>query len=176
MRSKLPIGMILQRILEDGDERGVGVLVSEMVHLPKEREFAASAEMIAKALRSNKALRENEALVQSARRLASMGKRVLRDRQNLKPVLDGIRNVLAEWSAWAEADDPTEEEIQEHLERVAGALMILDTALNAYDSFVLKKLKEDRGMEGALCQGSSCQKCRSSVIMSSHNSSEKMSG
>jgi hypothetical protein len=46
-----------------------------------------------------------------------------------------------------EADDPTEDEIQEHLERVAGAMTALNEALSAYDSFVLAKLKVDRGME-----------------------------
>jgi hypothetical protein len=46
-----------------------------------------------------------------------------------------------------EASDPTEEEIQEHLERVAEAMANLNAAMNAYDSFVLRKLKEDRGME-----------------------------
>jgi hypothetical protein len=42
-------------------------------------------------------------------------------------------------------DDPTEEEIQAHLEQVAGTMAVLDEAMSAYDDFVLTKLKEDRG-------------------------------
>jgi hypothetical protein len=146
MRSKVPIGMILQRIVEEGDEKGLGILVSEMVHLPKERDFAAFAEAMAKTIKQNKALRENETLILGAHKLASMSKRVLRDRQNLKPVLEGVRGVLAEWNAWVNDDDPTEEEIHAHLERVAGTMAFLSETLSAYDGFVLTKLKEDRGM------------------------------
>ncbi|MDR1649171.1 MAG: hypothetical protein LBR71_02830, partial [Synergistaceae bacterium] len=69
------------------------------------------------------------------------------DRETLNPVLESVRAVLAEWTAWVEADEPTEDEIQAHLERVAGAMTNLHNALNAYDSFVLAKLKQDRGME-----------------------------
>jgi hypothetical protein len=146
MRSKVPIAMILQKI-EEGDTKGVGVLVGEMAHLPRARDFATSTEMMAKAFRSNKALGEDEFLMLHAHKLASMSKRLFKDRENLKPVLECVRAVLAEWSAWVEADDPTEDEIQEHLERVAGTMAALNEALSAYDSFVLAKLKADRGME-----------------------------
>jgi hypothetical protein len=61
--------------------------------------------------------------------------------------LENVRAALAEWTAWAQAEDPTEDEIQEHLERVAGTMAALKEALSAYDSFVLAKLKADRGME-----------------------------
>jgi hypothetical protein len=131
--------------VEEGDAKAVDVLVGEMAHLPKERDFAASAEAMAKMFRSNKALRENEPLTQGARRLALMGKRLLGDRQNLKPVLEGVREVLAEWNAWAQEDDPTEEEIQRHLEQVAGAMLTLRESLSAYDASVLEKLKEPPG-------------------------------
>jgi hypothetical protein len=147
MRNKVPIGMILQRIVEEGDEKGLDVLVGEMVHLPRAREFAAVTDMMAKVFRTNRALGEDESLMLHAHRLASMGKRLFRDRQNLKPVLEGVRNVLAEWKAWVDDDDPTEEEIQAHLERVAGTMALLDEAMSAYDDFVLTKLKEGRGME-----------------------------
>jgi DNA-binding SARP family transcriptional activator len=147
MRHKLPVGMILERILEEGDANGLGVLVGEMVHLPKARDFAASTEMMAKAFRSNKALGDDESLMLHAHKLASMSKRLFKDRENQKPVLERARAVLAEWAAWVEADDPAEDEIQEHLERVAEAMAEMNAALNAYDSFVLAKLKGDRGIE-----------------------------
>jgi ABC-type transporter Mla subunit MlaD len=139
--------MILRRVVEEGDERGLGMLAGEMAHLPKERDFVASTETVAKALKSDKSLRENETLVLGAHKLASMSKRILHDRQSLKPVLENVRDVLAEWNAWVNDDDPTEEEIQAHLERVAGTMAFLSEALSAYDAFVLTKLKEDRGME-----------------------------
>jgi hypothetical protein len=142
----MPIGMMLQRIVEEGDEKGLGVLVGEMVHLPKERDFAAFAEAMAKNIKLNKALQENETLILSAHKLAAMSKRIVKDRQNLKPVLEGVRGVLAEWSAWVDDDDPTDAEIQKHLERVAGTMAFLSEALSAYDAFVLTKLKEDRGI------------------------------
>jgi hypothetical protein len=103
--------------------------------------------MMARAFRLNKALGEDESLMLHAHKLASMSKRLHKDRENLKPLLESARTVLAEWNAWVEADDPTEDEIQEHLERVAGAMATLNEALSAYDSFVLAKLKVDRGME-----------------------------
>jgi hypothetical protein len=102
---------------------------------------------MAKVFRTNKALGEDESLMLQAHKLASMGKRLFRDRQNLKPVLEGVRNVLTEWKTWVDDDDPTEEEIQAHLERVAGTMALLDEAMSAYDDFVLTKLKEGRGME-----------------------------
>jgi hypothetical protein len=139
--------MILQRIVEEGDEKGLDVLVGEMVHLPKGREFAAVTDMMAKVFRSNKALGEDETLMLHAHRLASMGKRLYRDRQNLKPMLESVRGVLAEWKAWVDDDDPTEEEIQTHLERVAGTMAALDEAMSAYDDFVLTQLKEGRGLD-----------------------------
>jgi hypothetical protein len=131
-------------IAEDGDTGG---LAGGMAHLPKARDFASVTEMMARVFRSNRALAEDESLMFHAHKLASMSKRLYKDRENLKPVLEGVRAVLAEWSAWAEDDDPTEEEIQEHLERVAGAMAILDESLRDYDSFVLAKLQEDRKME-----------------------------
>jgi hypothetical protein len=142
----MPIGMMLQRIVEEGDEKGLSVLVGEMVHLPKERDFAAFAEAMAKNIKLNKALQENETLLLSAHKLALMSKRILKDRQSLKPVLEGVRGVLAEWNAWVDDDDPTDAEIQKHLERVAGTMAFLSEALSAYDAFVLTKLKEDRGI------------------------------
>jgi hypothetical protein len=139
--------MILQRIAEEGDMSGLSMLVGDMAHLPKARDFAASTEMMARAFRLNKALGEDESLMLHAHKLASMSKRLHKDRESLKPLLESARTVLAEWNAWVEADDPTEDEIQEHLERVAGAMTALNEALSAYDSFVLAKLKVDRGME-----------------------------
>jgi hypothetical protein len=147
MRSKLPVAMILQRIVEEGDMSGLSVLADGMAHLPKAREFASSTEMMARAFRVNRDLAEDESLMFHAHKLASMSKRMFKDRETLKPVLECVRTVLVEWGAWVEADDPTEEEIQEHLECVAGAMSSLNDALSAYDSFVLKKLKESRGME-----------------------------
>ncbi|MDR2176026.1 MAG: hypothetical protein LBO82_08870 [Synergistaceae bacterium] len=147
MRSKIPVGMILERIVEDGDMSGLNMLVGEMAHLPKAREFASATETMARAFRVNKALAEDESLMLYAHKLASMSKRMFKDREALKPLLESVRAVLAEWGAWAEADDPTEDEIQEHLERVAEAMANLHESLTAYDSFVLKKLKEIRGME-----------------------------
>jgi hypothetical protein len=147
MRSKLPVAMILQRIEEEGDMSGLSVLADGMAHLPKAREFASSTEMMAKAFRASKELAEDDSLMLHAHKLASMSKRMFKDRETLKPVLECVRAVLAEWGAWAEADDPTEEEIQGHLERVAGAISNLNDALSAYDSFVLKKLKEGRGTQ-----------------------------
>ena len=147
MRRKVPVGMILQRITEEGDTSGLNVIVDEMAHLPRARDFASTTEMMAKIFRSNKALAEDESLMLHAHRLASMSKRLFKDRENLKPALEGARAVLAEWSAWVEDEDPTEEEIQEHLERVAGAMAALDESLRDYNSFVLSKLTEDRNME-----------------------------
>jgi hypothetical protein len=146
MRGKVPVGMILQRIAEEGDMSGLGILVGEMAHLPKARDFAASTEMMAKSFKSNRALAEDEFLMLHAHKLASMSKRLYKDRENLKPILESVRAVLAEWSSWAEADDPTEEEIQNHLERVAGAMSALNGAVNDYDAYVLTKLKDDRGI------------------------------
>jgi hypothetical protein len=139
--------MILQRIAEEGDMSGLSMLVGDMVHLPRAREFASSTEMMARAFKANKSLGEDEALMLHAHKLASMSKRLYKDRETLNPVLESVRAALAEWTAWVEADDPAEEEIQEHLERVAGAMTNLHNALSAYDSFVLTKLKQDRGME-----------------------------
>jgi DNA-binding SARP family transcriptional activator len=139
--------MILKRIVEDGDTSGLSLLADEMAHLPKARDFAASTEMMARAFRVNRELAEDESLMLHAHKLASMSKRMFKDRETLKPVLERVRAALAAWAAWAEADDPTEEEIQEHLERAAEAMADLNAALNAYDSFVLAKLKENRGME-----------------------------
>ena len=147
MRSSVPVGMVLRRITEEGDMSGLSMLVSEMAHLPKARDFAAATETMARAFRVNKALGEDEFLMLCAHKLASMSKRLYKDRQNLKPVLESVRGVLAMWSAWVEADDPTEDEIQEHLEQLAGAMEDLSAALNTYDAFVLAKLKEERGME-----------------------------
>ena len=147
MRRKVPVGMILQRITEEGDTSGLNVLIDEMSHLPKAREFASATEMMAKAFRSNKALAEDDSLMLYAHKLASMSKRLCKDRENLKPARESARAVLAEWSAWTEDEDPTEGEIQKHLERVAGAMAALDEALRDYNSFVLTKLTEDRNME-----------------------------
>jgi hypothetical protein len=139
--------MILQRITEGGDTNGLRVLVGEMVHLPKARDFASSTALMAKAFRLNKSLGDDESLMLHAHKLASMGKRVCKDRENLNPLLESARAALSEWTAWVEDDNPTEDEIQEHLERVAGTMAGLHDALSAYDSFVLAKLKEEREME-----------------------------
>ena len=147
MGRKASIGMIMQRIAEEGDTSDLGVLIDEMVHLPKARDLAAATGMMAKVFRLNRALGEDESLMLLAHKLASMGKRLFKDRENLKPVLEGARAVLAEWSAWVEDEDPTEEEIERHLERVAGAMAVLDESLRDYNSFVLSKLTEDRNME-----------------------------
>jgi hypothetical protein len=147
MRRNLPVGMILERIAEEGDMSGLNMLVDEMAHLPRARDFASSTEMMAKAFRVNRALAEDESLMLCAHKLASMSKRMYKDRETLKPVLACVRAVLAEWCAWAGADDPTDDEIQGYLERVAEAMANLHGALSAYDSFVLAKLKESRGME-----------------------------
>jgi hypothetical protein len=147
MRSKVPIGMILQHIAEEGDTSGLSVLVGETVHLPKARDFASSTAMMARAFKLNKVLGDDESLMLHAHKLASMGKRVCKDRENLKPLVESARAALAEWTDWVEAEEPTEDEIQEHLERVAGTMASLYEALSAYDSFVLAKLKEDRGMD-----------------------------
>jgi hypothetical protein len=143
MGNKTQIGMILQRV-EEGDISELDVLVGEMVHLPKVRDFVASVEMMARIFRMDGELDENEHLMFHAHRLASMSKRLYKDRETLKPLLEGTRNVIAEWRTWVEADDPTEEEIQIYLKRVAGAMEILKTLLKDYDSYVLTKLKEDR--------------------------------
>jgi hypothetical protein len=139
--------MILQRMTEEGDASGLSVLVGEMAHLPKARDFASSTALMAKAFRLNKSLGDDESLMLCAHKLASMGKRVCKDRETLNPLVESARAALAEWTDWVEDDSPTEDEIQEHLERVAGTMAALDAALSAYDSFVLTKLKEDRGME-----------------------------
>ena len=146
MRRKAPAGMILQRVTEEGDASGLNTLIDEMAHLPKARDFASATEVMARVFRSNKALAEDESLMLCAHKLASMSKRLCKDRENLKPALESARAVLAEWSAWVEDEDPTEEEIQEHLEHVAGAMSALDEALRDYNSFVLTKLTEDRRM------------------------------
>jgi ABC-type transporter Mla subunit MlaD len=139
--------MILQRIAEEGDMSGLSLLADDMAHLPRAREFVSTTDTMAKVFRSNRALSENDSLMLYAHKLASMSKRLVKDRENLKPLLESARAVLAEWTAWVDADDPTEDEIQKHLEQVAGAMANLHEALSAYDSFVLTKLKEDRGME-----------------------------
>jgi hypothetical protein len=138
--------MILQRIAEEGDTSGLNVLIDEMEHLPKARDFASTTAIMAKIFRSNKALAEDESLMLHAHKLASMSKRLCKDRENLKPALEDARAVLAAWSAWVADEDPGEEEIQEHLERVAAAMAALDESLRDYNSFVLMKLAEDRNM------------------------------
>jgi hypothetical protein len=56
MRSKFPVGMILQRIAEEGDMNGLSLLVGDMAHLPRAREFASVTDMMARAFRSNRTL------------------------------------------------------------------------------------------------------------------------
>ena len=147
MGKRVPVGMILRRIEKEGDMNGLSVIEDEMAHLPRARDFASATEAMARVFRVNRALAEDESLMFQAHKLASMSKRMYKDREALKPVLGSARAALAEWAAWADAEDPTEEEIQGHLERVAGAMGSLHEALAAYDSFVLAKLKESRGME-----------------------------
>jgi hypothetical protein len=137
---------ILQHI-EEGDASELDVLAGEMAHLPKIRDFVASVELMARAFKPERTLGEDSPLISHAHRLASMSKRLYKDREKLKPPLEGVRNAVAEWKTWVEADDPTEEDIQTYLERVAGAMEILKTALKTYDAYVLQKLKEDRGLD-----------------------------
>jgi hypothetical protein len=137
--------MLLRRIEEEGDKSGIKILVNEMAHLPRAREFAAVTDQMARTFRSNRALSEDETLMMHAHKLASMGKRLYKDRQNLKLPLEAVRSVIAEWRAWVENDDPTDEEIQNHLERVAGAMSLLDSAMSEYDELALARVREEMG-------------------------------
>jgi hypothetical protein len=141
---RLPTELILRRIAEDGDDRGVGVLADDAAHLPKKRDFAASVEMIRKLFQSDtdKNLRGNEALMLHARRLTAMSHRLMKDRENLKPVLEGVRETLEEWDAWIEVSEPTEEEFRERLETFAQAITSLREAMADYDAFVMGILTE----------------------------------
>jgi hypothetical protein len=158
MRNKVQTGVVLERIVEGGDTAGLEILVGEMAHLPKARDFVTSIDIMAKVFRLNKALSEDESLMLHAHRLTSMSKRLFKDREKLKPLLDSARNAVAEWTEWAEADDPTEEEIQGYLERVAGTMEMLDAALKLYDAYVLTKLKDDRNVDAGFYDGTRTRK------------------
>jgi alpha-L-arabinofuranosidase len=108
------------------------------------RDFVSSTEMMARAFKRNRGLSEDDSLMLYTYRLASMSKRTIKDREALKSL---VHAVLAEWGAWVQADEPAEDEIQEYLERVAGVMTNLYEAMTVYNSFVLAKLKEDRGIE-----------------------------
>ncbi|MDR1977124.1 MAG: hypothetical protein LBQ42_00140 [Synergistaceae bacterium] len=132
------MNLMLRRMAEQPDG-GLKIIVEEMAHLPKERDFSATVDAVRRAFRSAGA--DERTIAPQTRKLMSMSRRLLKDREDLRPVLSGARGVLSEWDAWLEASDATEEELRDCLERLAGAMSLLRDALAEYDSGVLEELK-----------------------------------
>jgi ribosomal protein L12E/L44/L45/RPP1/RPP2 len=71
-------------------------------------------------------------------------RRLFRDRESLKPVVENVYLILEEWDAWLTASEQgTEEDLQEHLERVAYAMAALKEAAGQYDAGVQARLAEE---------------------------------
>jgi hypothetical protein len=83
-----------------------------------------------------------QAIAPQTRKLMTMSRNLLEDRETLRPVLKNARGVLSEWGEWLEVSEEgsTEEELQECLECLADAMSRLRDALEEYENGVLKKV------------------------------------
>jgi hypothetical protein len=137
----MPLSLVMQRLEQQQEEnpdqgglKGLQYIINDMKHLPDGKALAAYVESI-------------QNLLPSAGRLASASQRLYRDREAMKPVLENVYRVLEEWDAWLSTGDTgaaTEEDLQEHLERVAYAMAELKEATNRYDAGVFARLTEER--------------------------------
>jgi hypothetical protein len=135
------MSLVLRNMAEQG-EGSLQVVIDETGHLPKEKDFSSAVDTVRRAFRSG-GLNE-QTIAPQTRKLMTMSRNLLRDRDKLRSVVKGARGVLSEWSAWLETgeeEEVTEEKLRERLECVAEAMSRLGDALEEYESEVLKKLK-----------------------------------
>ena len=121
------------------------VIIEEMAHLPKEKDFSLAVNSIQSAFKSGGA--DERLIIPQTRKLMSMSHNLLTDRKVLGPLLQNVRNALWEWDEWlagsANEDGATEEELQECLKRLSNALSHLRESWEEYEGEVLKKLKRE---------------------------------
>ena len=139
--NKMPLDLVLRQLERQQEEdphhgglKGLRYIINDMKHLPDGTALNAYSELI-------------QNLLPTVGRLASASRRLYRDREGLKPVLENVYRVLEEWDAWLVAGDgdaATEEDLQEHLERVSLAMAALKEAADQYDAGVFARLAEER--------------------------------
>jgi hypothetical protein len=139
--NKMPLDLVLRQLEQQQEEyphggglKGLRYIINDMKHLPDGKALGTYAELI-------------QNLLPAVGRLASASRRLYRDRESLKPVLENVYRIFEEWDAWLAASDggaATEEDLQEHLERVSHAMAALREAADGYDAGVLARLAEER--------------------------------
>jgi hypothetical protein len=141
LTNKTPLGLILQQLeqqqeegLSQGKMKGLRYIINDMRHLPAESALTIYAETI-------------QNLMPSVWKLTAAGQRLRKDRESLKPLLENVYQLLEEWDAWlaaSESGTAAEEDLQEHLERVAYVMAALKEASSQYDAEVLASLAEEQ--------------------------------
>jgi hypothetical protein len=138
MGNRLPMSLVLSRITDRPGS--LQIIIDETAHLPKEKDFSSTVDIVRRAFRSSGV--GEQVIAPQTRKLMTLSRDLLQDRENLRPVLKNARGVLSEWDEWLEVSESegTEEELQECLETLAEAMSCLRDALEAYESEVLKKV------------------------------------
>jgi hypothetical protein len=141
LSNKVPLGLILQQLEQQqeqdpsrGGTKGLRYIIKDMRHLPAENALTTYAETI-------------QNLMPCVWRLTSASQRLRKDRESLKPLLENVYQLLEEWDAWLAASESgaaAEEDLQEHLERVAYVMAALKEASSRYDAEVLASLAEEQ--------------------------------
>jgi hypothetical protein len=137
----MPLGLVLQRLEQQqeedpsqGGKRGLRYIINNMKHLPGEDALTTYVETV-------------QQMLPCVGRLASASQRLYKDRESLKPLLESVYQILEEWDAWlatSEKGTATEEDLQEHLERVAYAMITLKETSSQYDADVLARMTEEQ--------------------------------
>jgi hypothetical protein len=138
--NKMPLGLVLQQLEQQQEEdpsqggmQGLRYIINDMRHLPAENALTTYAETI-------------QNLLPSVWRLTSASQRLRKDRESLKPLLENVYQLLEEWDAWLATSGSgaaAEEDLQEHLERVAYVMAALKKTSSQYDAEVLARLAEE---------------------------------
>jgi hypothetical protein len=142
MVNKLPVNLVLSRMATQ-PKGSLQVIIDETAHLPKERDFSSTIDTVKKVFKASDI--GEQVIASQTRKLMTMSRNLLSDREDLRPVLKGARGVLSEWDEWLEVSEgqATEEELQERLESLATAISNLREALEGYEGSVLKKLTKE---------------------------------
>jgi uncharacterized protein (DUF849 family) len=133
---------MLQQIEELGEEAGgMKVLLSEVAHLPWEKDLIASEKALSKAFADR-----DRIIATHTAKLLSMSRRLYQDRESVKAILDLVEETLTRWEAWLNLseDEATDEMLQDHLILVSQVMMALREEMNVYEAGVLARLKEER--------------------------------
>ena len=142
MVNKLPVNLVLRRMATQ-PKGSLQVIIDETAHLPKERDFSSTIDTVKKVFKASDI--GEQVIASQTRKLMTMSRNLLSDREDLRPVLKGAQGVLSEWDEWLEVSEgqATEEELQERLESLATAISNLREALEGYEGGVLKKLTKE---------------------------------